>query len=171
MPIQLRIASPCEESWEAMKGDERARHCARCKLNVFNVKELTDQELRTLLMKTEGKVCGRIYQRKDGTVLTRDCPTGLARVRRKALAALAMAATLIVAVIGYRLNAARSCSDGGEGEGWFATVFEKRFIDARETLRDTRSFGPLINELFPLRPTFTMGKMIRVTPSASGAAP
>ena len=34
--------------------------------------------MRTKTGWREGKLCGRVYQRKDGTVLTRDCPTGVA---------------------------------------------------------------------------------------------
>ncbi len=163
MTLELRIASPCDESWANMKGDDRSRHCARCKLNVFNVKELSEQEVRALFVKTEGRVCGRIYRRPDGTVLTRDCPTGLAKVRRKALGALALAVTMLVAVIGCRANAERSCATGDEERSWFTRLFEQRFIDARETLRDTRSFGPIINELFPRH--FTTGRMIAIPPT------
>lgn len=163
MTLDLRIASPCDESWANMKGDERSRHCARCKLNVFNVKELSEQEVRALFLKTEGRVCGQIFRRPDGTVLTRDCPTGLARVRRRALAAITLAVTMLVAVVGYRVNSERSCATG-EGQRWFSKLFEQRFIDAREALRDTRTFGPIINELFPPERMFTRGKMVMVPP-------
>ena len=151
MAIQLRIASPCEEKWESMQGDARVRNCARCALNVFNIKEMTEPEVRALFLKTEGRVCGRVFQRKDGTVLVRDCPKGLVKLRRKALAGLTLALSLVVAVINFRLGAAPSCptADGGVPQGWFARVVEPRFVDARETLRSTRTFGPLINELFP----------------------
>jgi hypothetical protein len=171
MTLDLRIASPCEESWASMKGNERSRHCLRCKLNVFNIAELTEQEVRELFVKTEGRLCGRIYKRADGTVLTKDCPTGLARLRRKALAGLAMAVTLVVSVVGYRLNAAAPSCETGEQQTWFAKVIQQRVSDARETLRQTRTFGPLINELFPVRPTFTMGKMVRLPPVSPAAKP
>ena len=48
-----------------MSGDERVRHCARCRLNVFNVKEMTEVEVRALFMKTEGRVCGRVGCARD----------------------------------------------------------------------------------------------------------
>ena len=158
MSIRVVIASPCEESWESMQGDARVRACARCKLNVFDVKELSEQELRKLFVKTDGELCGRVYQRADGTVLTSDCPTGLARLRRKALAAFVLVATMLVAVIGFRFDAERSCAPRDESS-WFTRLFLRRCIDARETLRETQTLGPLINELFPRAPMPTMGRM------------
>lgn len=80
----LRIAAPCQASWEGMAGDERVRHCTLCSLNVYNFAEMTRDEVRQLLVRTEGRVCARLYRRADGTVLTRDCPAGLRALRRRA---------------------------------------------------------------------------------------
>src|SRR5260370_29655259 len=91
----LRIAVPCQASWEGMAGDERVRHCTLCSLNVYNFAEMTRDEVRELLMRTEGRVCARLYRRADGTVLTRDCPTGLRAMR---LRASRVAAALVAAL-------------------------------------------------------------------------
>ncbi len=80
----LRIASPCDASWAEMKGDAQRRHCAHCDKNVYNLTELEPDEIVQLIEETEGQFCGRMYQRSDGTVLTEDCPIGLARVLRRA---------------------------------------------------------------------------------------
>ena len=161
MALQVRIASPCSEKWESMAGDERVRHCARCRMKVFNVKELTEVEVRALFLKADGRVCGRVYRRPDGTVLTKDCPTGLAAVRRKALVAMTMVVAMVLAVVGFR---AKGCSTGVSASGgWFERTLTARFIDARETLRQTRTLGPLINELYPQR--FTAGEMVAMPPS------
>src|SRR3954447_1868937 len=80
----LRIAAPCRTSWEGMAGDERVRHCTLCGLHVYNFAEMTRAEVRDLLARTEGRVCARLYRRADGTVLTRDCPTGLRAMRQRA---------------------------------------------------------------------------------------
>jgi hypothetical protein len=85
----LRIAAPCQASWEGMAGDERVRHCTLCSLNVYNFAEMTRDEVRELLVRTEGRVCARLYRRADGTVLTRDCPAGLRALRRRASRAAA----------------------------------------------------------------------------------
>jgi hypothetical protein len=174
MVLQLRIASPCEEKWESMQGDARVRNCARCALNVFNIKEMTEPEVRALFLKTEGRVCGRIFQRKDGTVLMRDCPTGLAKLRRKALAGLTLALSLVVAVINFRLGAGPSCPTGSNDDvppSWFSRVVEPRMIDARETLRETRTFGPVINELFPEAMPPMAGLMMMTPPPIAPAPP
>lgn len=66
-----------------MAGDERIRHCALCDLNVYNFAAMTRDEIRELLVRAEGRVCARLYRRADGTLLTRDCPTGLRALRRR----------------------------------------------------------------------------------------
>jgi hypothetical protein len=80
---RLRIAAPCLMNWEEMRGDERARFCEQCNLHVYNISELTTREVTTLITKTEGRICGRLYKRADGTVLTKDCPVGLRAMRRR----------------------------------------------------------------------------------------
>lgn len=79
-----------------MAGDERVRHCSLCSLNVYNFAEMTAGEVRNLLQRTEGRVCARLYRRADGTVLTRDCPTGIRALRRRASRA---AAALVAALL------------------------------------------------------------------------
>jgi hypothetical protein len=81
---RLRIAAPCRAAWEEMAGDARVRHCTLCSLNVYNFAEMTRDEVRELLVRTEGRVCARLYRRADGTVLTRNCPTGLQALRKRA---------------------------------------------------------------------------------------
>lgn len=98
-PIEnLRVAAPCLVSWASMAGDERVRHCTLCSLNVYNFAEMTRDEVGELLARTEGRVCGRLYRRADGTVLTRDCPSGLRALRRRASRA---AAALIAALLSF----------------------------------------------------------------------
>ena len=79
----IRIASPCSASWEQMQGDDRVRHCDACNLNVYNLAAFTEGEISDLVAKRKGRLCGRIYQRQDGTVLTQNCPVGLRAVARR----------------------------------------------------------------------------------------
>src|SRR5262245_27345577 len=86
MPLDLdniRVASPCPASWEKMTGDDRVRHCQECKLNVYNLSEMTRIEAERLIANREGRMCVRFYRRVDGTILTRDCPRGLQAVVRR----------------------------------------------------------------------------------------
>jgi hypothetical protein len=81
---RIRIAEPCHASWDEMAGDARVRHCTLCSLNVYNFAEMSRDEVRALVLQTEGRLCARLYRRTDGTLLTRDCPTGLRALRRRA---------------------------------------------------------------------------------------
>jgi hypothetical protein len=80
-----------------MQGDERMRFCRHCAKNVYNFSAMTAAEAALLIREKEGKLCGRFYQRADGTMLTADCPVGAARYWRqvKTLAGAAVA-TLVM---------------------------------------------------------------------------
>ncbi|HEX7289228.1 MAG TPA: carboxypeptidase-like regulatory domain-containing protein [Candidatus Angelobacter sp.] len=95
----VRVAAPCPASWEQMAGDDLVRFCAECKLNVYNLSDMTRREAEQLIATHEGRLCVRFYRRADGTIITQNCPRGLRvviqRVSRVAGAALSamMAAT------------------------------------------------------------------------------
>jgi len=76
MTHQFRIASPCSADWNKMKGDDRVRLCEDCKLHVYNFSAMTPPEIEALMSQREGRLCARLYQRTDGTTLTRNCPVG-----------------------------------------------------------------------------------------------
>ncbi len=98
----ISVAAPCKAKWEEMKGDHQVRFCGGCQKNVYSLGELTTQEIRELFIRTEGKVCWRFYTRADGTVLTKDCPAGLKRLRQRTAAGLAtVGALLFGAVAGF----------------------------------------------------------------------
>lgn len=88
---QVKIASPCSESWDEMIGDERTRFCLKCEKNVYNVAAMTRDEAQQLIDESEGTACMRLYRRKDGTVITSDCPVGVRRKRVTRIAAAALA--------------------------------------------------------------------------------
>src|ERR687894_3288947 len=66
-----------------MTGDERVRFCGECGLNVYNLSAMTRREAEALVTSAEGRLCVRYYRREDGTILTRNCPTGLRALRRR----------------------------------------------------------------------------------------
>lgn len=91
----IKIASPCSANWDEMTGDERRRFCSLCNLNVYNLSDMTQTEAENFLINSEGRVCLRIYRRKDGTVLTQNCPVGLQKVKRKISRVAAVVFSLI----------------------------------------------------------------------------
>lgn len=79
----LKVASPCPALWEDMYGDSRVRFCGQCSLNVYNLSGMTTEDAERVIAEHEGRLCVRYYRREDGTVLTQDCPVGLAAFRAK----------------------------------------------------------------------------------------
>ncbi len=100
---RLQIASPCSARWEEMSGDERSRHCAACDRSVYNLSGMGRAEAEAFLQThleadgqgAGGRVCTRFYRRADGTILTADCPVGLAAVRARARRTVARVAAAI----------------------------------------------------------------------------
>ena len=140
LPIleNARIASPCSMSWNAMRGDDRTRFCNACEKNVYNLVAMTDDEVTALIHEKEGRLCVRLYQRPDGTLITSDCPAGLRAARRK----LARAVGAIAACIGFVLTAASFGALGGM-QNW--------------RLRDRQPFARIANMLNPPPPRMLAG--------------
>jgi hypothetical protein len=74
---RLTIATPCPMDWDRMPGDDRVRYCGACGKHVHNFAAMTSDEATSLLRTRQGRLCGRILQRSDGTVVTSDCPPEL----------------------------------------------------------------------------------------------
>lgn len=96
----VRIASPCPTSWEQMLGDEKVRYCNICSKNVYNLSAMSRNEAQLLIHRMEGKLCGLIYTRKDGTVMTSDCPVGLAALRKQIFKRVAAVAAVVIGLLG-----------------------------------------------------------------------
>jgi hypothetical protein len=79
----VRVAAPCKADWEKMVGDERVRYCGQCSLHVYNLSGMTKREAEGLVANSEGRLCVRYYRRADGSILTRNCPTGLRAIRQR----------------------------------------------------------------------------------------
>ncbi len=99
----LRVAAPCPVPWETMTGDDRVRRCNECELNIFNISEMTADEVEGLVQSRDGRMCIRLYRRADGTVLTKDCPVGLRALQKRLgrYAAAAFASVLGLFSISY----------------------------------------------------------------------
>ncbi len=104
----LSIAAPCPVDWDSMTGDERKRFCGQCKLNVYNVSTMSTREAADFIRQSEGRACVRLYKRKDGTIITDNCPVGLRKLRNRITARVA-AATALFALLGL--------ADGAQAQG------------------------------------------------------
>jgi hypothetical protein len=98
----VRVASPCNADWnemQAVEGD-RVHFCMGCGKNVYNLSAMSQAEAEGLLRRHEGRLCVRYYQRRDGTVLTGDCPVGAQAVRMALIRRSAIAAGLFTLMFG-----------------------------------------------------------------------
>lgn len=115
---QIKIASPCSARWEDMTGDERSRMCSQCGMRVHNVAGMTREEAERFLegavqaAANGADVCVRLYKRRDGTVMTKNCPVGVAGVRHRAWTGLrrvlAVASVVVVACLALKREEARA---------------------------------------------------------------
>jgi hypothetical protein len=106
----IRIATPCAADWDDMRGDARVRFCGKCEKNVYNLSAMTREEGEALVREKEGRLCVRLYQRQDGTVITNDCPVGVrrARLRARVWASVSGAAASLALVLGLFGGRARA---------------------------------------------------------------
>jgi hypothetical protein len=106
----IEVAAPCPMSWERMEGDARVRSCGQCKLNVYNLSGMTREDATKLVAAAEGRMCVRFLRRADGTILTEDCPVGLAarlRGRTLAVAGWFLAFAGLGSIVGFLLDKQR----------------------------------------------------------------
>lgn len=97
---KIKIASPCGADWNEMRGDNRRRYCTMCKLNVYNLSGMTRTQAESFLINSEGRVCLQIRRRADGTVITKDCPIGWEKIKRKVSRTAAAVFSLVAGICG-----------------------------------------------------------------------
>ena len=102
---KVKVAAPCKAEWEKMIGNYRVRFCGQCNLNVYNLSEMTRAQAESLIAANEGRLCVRFYRRRDGSIITQDCPVGLQAIKRRvsyALKAVAAATFTFLTAIGFQ---------------------------------------------------------------------
>jgi hypothetical protein len=103
-----------------MTGDERARFCSQCSLHVYNLSEMTRSEAEALIAEKEGRLCVRYYRRKDGTMLTQDCPVGSRSVKeqraRSIRRVVTAGAAILAGVVGLEASQMSPRSETGGDE-------------------------------------------------------
>jgi len=98
---KIRIAAPCNAEWKWMHGNDRVRFCGQCSLNVFNLSVMTTEEAEDLIRKAEGTLCVRFYRRRDGSILTQNCPVGLQAIRQGLSRTRNHVIAAVVSFVGY----------------------------------------------------------------------
>lgn len=111
--IRLKVASPCKASWEQMTGDDAVRFCGTCRKNVYMLSSMSTEQVEALLTGAGETPCVRFYQRRDGSVMTADCPVGARTARRKRAAFAAGAGVL--SALGVALAPAGAPQPGAIG--------------------------------------------------------
>ncbi|HEY9715399.1 MAG TPA: hypothetical protein V6C72_18140 [Chroococcales cyanobacterium] len=114
----LKIAAPCNASWDDMEGNDRVRACGQCQKNVYNISDMTGDEAEAFLAENGYTVCMRFYQRADGTIITDNCPVGLRKIRdgvkRLARTAAALVSFVIsISAVSAQDSATKSTSNQG----------------------------------------------------------
>jgi hypothetical protein len=94
----LTIAAPCPANWDQMCGNDRVRFCSHCNLNVYNLSGMSRAGAERLLSNVEGRLCARFYRRADGTILTKNCPVGVSRIKQRVSR---IASALFSAAVGF----------------------------------------------------------------------
>ncbi len=145
----VRIASPCSANWNEMYGDERNRYCSECKLNVYNLSDMTQREAENFLINAEGRVCLRIFRRNDGTILTQNCPVGWRALKKKVSRTATAVFALIMGIFGgilslESLKSLRALTNYKEvPEIFFKTDKRKSSDESKGKI----SFGGMLNNL------------------------
>ena len=127
-PFKIKITSPCPARWEDMGGDDRVRFCDQCRKNVYNLSAMTAREAQELMTGKSSDLCVRIYQRADGTVMTEDCPVGLALYWRKTRAAVTGCIAMVLFVVTGLVTLGRDRASAASGKRDPVTEFAQNTV-------------------------------------------
>lgn len=99
-----------------MSGGEQKRFCGQCSKNVYNISRMTKDEAESLLR--GGNACIRLYRRKDGTIITEDCPVALRKLRDGARYCYALVATIFSFVFSFCTSSTSAQNEVGFRESF-----------------------------------------------------
>jgi hypothetical protein len=100
---QVHTAAPCSVDWDEMPGDDKVRSCQACRLSVYNLSAMDVEEAAERIAQDDDRLCVRFYRRRDGTILTQDCPVGVESTKRKRRGAVLGTAAALAGVAGMVL--------------------------------------------------------------------
>jgi len=141
----VRVASPCEASWDEMEGNGRVRFCGQCEKNVYNLSAMPRDEAEELV-RSRGDLCVSLYRRADDTVITADCPAGM-RIRRAKRRRLALVAVgggfLAVGAGGAAAFAAMKASVRKAEKGNMTAMIDESAESARQRAAYNNNTSPI----------------------------
>ena len=98
---QVRVETPCSESWEEMIGNDQVRFCSHCAKDVNNISAMTRKEAMRLVVKHNGRLCVRYRtEPRNNRPIFLDTLTKITR-RSPAMTAGIMATSFAVATAAY----------------------------------------------------------------------
>lgn len=101
----LRVSSPCTESWEQMKGTDKIRFCSHCSHEVNDISKMTRREVGRLVRNSNGRICIRyIPDPRTGAPVFSDKIYQISR--RSGIAAGVLSATLAMSGAAYAQGSA-----------------------------------------------------------------
>jgi hypothetical protein len=107
--VAIEIAKPCSESWEAMPGDARVRHCGGCDRDVHNLAAMTPAQIEAMLAQPGPKPCMRLVQFEDGSLMAARVAVRRSFFQRAAL-------TLSTAMLAVTTSVAQDAHPAGSND-------------------------------------------------------
>src|SRR5215470_14492587 len=68
----VSVPWPCPISWDVMRGTDKARLCAECSRQVYDLSAMSSDEAERLLDCGDERRCIRLTRGPDGQVVTKD---------------------------------------------------------------------------------------------------
>jgi hypothetical protein len=162
----MKLARACPADWDALCGGSQARTCALCRQTLFDTTAMAPADRAAFEAEVaSGKGRAKLFLRRDGTVMKRDCPAGR-RVAQKRFKR-AVLALLVVGLLGegalfHQLDA--QLRERDEIEQWCGcAVTSDRMLEHLKYLKRHQA-GPLpgisgsslglFRQIFPARPLY-----------------
>ena len=103
----IRVASPCSQSWDEMSGNDRVRFCSHCSKHVNDISAMGRKEAERLVRLSKGNICVRYVTdpATGGPVVMPPKPVKIGRA--PAIAAGVLGTTLSVSSLAYSQGSPR----------------------------------------------------------------
>ena len=159
--FQIRIPSPCQEDWDAMRPEEKGRHCASCQKTVVDFTGMSDGEIIRHLARAGQGVCGRLAPDQLDRDLSLLPPPHMNGVR-------GWPWVLAGALLAGEPSGPKQAVMGDVGPSWFSGTPVECHVGGVlpvVDVPDTMSVGVRENQPLPVR---TLGEMALVPPRLMG---